>query len=346
MCPACGARNNSDQPLCWQCRAQLHPEAPAGHVTPPPRQKTRKRPAPDARFLEQGLIFTALGATLLAIGLSIQMLRAVQASDLQPAATMEAAIYFYLPATRLLAGALLLAAWPAILHLAAKMLRLRFRRPSYFLTILGAFLASLAYCLSFLPWPAGLIALVAPQLFALGFFFYGLRLSIKRGLSFWLLQGAMTCAVLAVAVWSIESAAAGQPLNPIREFPAIASNARLLPADARPIPAFDESGRSSTFIWRSSGSVWLDLRVNRAWIEVPADADTEKWILSLVWPANNKVFLEVNGDGPPIHSGLFRPLPDVEYTIDLQPSAGGIGGATIYSLLPVAIRAGSSAATP
>jgi hypothetical protein len=332
VCPSCGARNSSNSSRCWQCQAVLIADTPAVHVTPPRQKTSRLRPAFNAQALERRLTYVSLSVVVLAIVLSVQLLHGAQAAENTPATTLAHVYDHYLPATRVMAGAILVFLWPTILHGSARMLHLRFPCPGRFLTLLGVLLGGSAYCLTFLPWPGPALALLVPPVIALGLFLRILRLSPRRGIPFFLLQGALSFCVAATVIWALESTAAGRILNPVREIPVIYRTASEPPHE--PFQAND-GGILRQFSCPTSGSAWLDYRANRAQARVLLQDSAGNWTLSVHAGTTRAALVSTGSVDESARTELFTPLPDTVYLLRIEPTILRAESAVIESLLPL-----------
>lgn len=287
--------------------------------------------------MERRLVFMALGLMVVALALSIQLLRENTGALAAPAASLDAIYDHYLAATRIMTGALLVLGWPAVLHASARMLRLRFRRPGYFLTLAGILLGAMTYCLTFLPWPGLGAVLVLPGAAAFALFFFVLRLPLRRGIALWLVQGALALGLFTSTFWGIESLAAGHALNPAREAPAIYRFARFAALQEQQIAPDPRENAFPILVWPSTGSRWLDHRANLAQITVRAAGERAPWRIELRARGSAEPEVTAESAGASATTPVFNPRPDTGYTLSVaRPGAlNGDDIAKIHGLVPV-----------
>lgn len=280
--------------------------------------------------MERWLVWGALAATVAAFALSAQLAIRIESHPEGAVLGLDAVYREHLGGTRMILGAILVLAWPALLHLGARLLRLQFRRPGAFLTFLGILLGAFAYCLSFLPWPALAGALVLPPIVALALYMFVLRLTVRQACMLWLLQGTLTLAISAGAIWGLESAATGTALNPVRELPAIYEAARQAPGERTTVHLNRDTQRY-VLVWASSGSKWMDERANRvqAYVNIPAQAGA--WYATV--ETGGETVAESSGQGTPASTPVFVPRPDTGYRVRIQPTPERGTGAQVVSLL-------------
>lgn len=285
--------------------------------------------------LERQLVLATLACSVLTLVLTARLLQAMLPPSAMPARTVWEMYTHYLTSTRIITGAALVAGWPAILHFSARVLRLTFPRPGYFLTLAGILLGALTYGLSFLPWPPIAAVLVLPPLCALGLFIGVLRLPPRPAISFWLLQGALALGLACGTVWGLESLATQRLLNPLQELPAIcnvALNPVLGEQQLAPVPP---ELKFPVLRWSSSGSKWLDYRANRALIQVDLPADARDWTLSYSMSDSGEPTATIRNEDLPATIPTFAPQPDTNYRLVLEPVDLRGAPAVVYSLLPV-----------
>ena len=297
---------------------------------------TRRPRVSDNRLLERWLVSAALGSTALALALTVFLIYQSANEGDSPATSLTMLYARHMTATRSIVGVTLIAAWPVILPWCARLLRLQGGRPAHLLRYSGVALGALTYDLSFLPWPAAPAAVLAiPAVLALVLSFRVLRLGAASACAFWLCQGILVLAVTAAAIWILESVALGEPLNPVKELPAIARAARSPSPPEQHILANHRDRSFPPLRWLSSGSRWLDGRANRAQIAFEAPGGSGRWELRLTTAGDAEPLSVVRGESGTGLSPIFIPRTDVDYWLVLEPAEARGGSALIRSLLPV-----------
>ena len=255
---------------------------------------------------------------------------------LRPAQTLAEVYARYLASTRIITGAALVAGWPAILHLAARILRLQFPRPSRFLTLIGLLLGSLSYNITFLPASWIGAAAMLPPACALALFLYLLRLHVRPAIALWFVQGVLVSALAAACLWGLESLAVNQALNPVREVPAILRVARRPPPRGQPLVPRRQDHTFAPLRWPSSGSTWLDRRANRVRIEVALENTSQECLVRLTPWATAVAVAQLQTQDDLAVFPMFAPEPDADYRLTIDPVEARGGTAMVYGLLPLA----------
>jgi len=288
---------------------------------------------------ERQLIFSALGFLILAMILTLHLLQSTPPPNAPPAQTLEEVYARYLVSTRVIVGVAIVALWPLILHLSARLLRLKYPRPAYFLSLLGILLGAMAYCLTFLPGTLMVSAIILPSLGALGLLILVLRLAPRHAIAMWLLQGTCLIGFMSIAVWGLESLATGQLLDPRSELLPIYQIAKNpAPREQLILPKTSDN-TFPPIQWPSSGSVWLDNRANRARIEVNLASEIRTWSLVLAPAYSQEPIAVVRNGDLPATIPTFAPTPDAYYWLTLVASEESRVAAVVHSLLPVASAA-------
>ena len=315
--------------------------ADSQHVTPRPVRKSGRILLPGARKTERVLQIAALVATVAALLLTVNLLHQAIQPDARPAVSLPEVYGQYMVLTRAVTGIVLVIGWPLLLRFAARLLKLKFSRPTYFLTLLGILFGSATYAATFLPWPVLAAAPALPALLALAIIPWALRLGPRQFLGFWVLQGILALGLAAATVWGLESAATGRPLNPIRELPAIYRFAGTLAPAERSLWPVPPGPAFPVFSWPSMESYWLDNRANRAQIIVESsNRDAEKTIH--VFAGGIEQPRDLSGGDYPLSTPVFVPQTGTSYRVVVTPALADGDFAQIYSLIPFS-RAGPPA---
>ncbi len=335
VCHDCGARNNGGQTACWQCRAPLARALQANLHTAPSSSHSRTAPRPSSRVEERFLLLATLLVTVTAIGLSVWLLRQSLNPARLPARSLGQLFSGHLVTTRIALGMLLIAGWPLVLQGAAAMLKLRFKRPGHFLSVIGVLVGGSTYALSFIPGIGPAAALVVPPILSVVLFRHILRLRFGASTGLCVVQYLAMALVLAIATWGLESIATRRLLNPARELPAILVFANQPANVARQVLPLPNSSAFAPFRWRTSGSDWLDHRANQMLVEVSNSDRPGTWNISLRAEGAEAPLDSVREGNSPWRSARTTPLPGVNYHLSIDSGIVPGDVVQIFSLLPI-----------
>lgn len=334
VCHACGARNNGGQTACWQCRAPLARALQANLHTTPSSSHSRTPHRPSSRVEERFLLAATLLVTLTALGLSVWLLQQSLNPARLPARSLGQLFSGHLVTTRIALGMLLIAGWPLVLQAAASMLKLRFKRPGHFLSVIGVLVGGSTYALSFIPGIGLAVALVVPPILSVLLFHRILRMRLGASTGLCVAQYLAMAFVLAIATWGLESIATRRPLNPARELPAILFFANQPANVARQVLPLPSSNAFAPFRWRTSGSDWLDHRANQMLVEVSNSDRADTWTISLRAEGTVAPVDSVQDGNSPWRSARINPLPGVNYHLSIDSGIVPGDVVQIFSLLP------------
>lgn len=335
MCPTCGARNNTDQTQCWQCRAALQVQEASIHVTPRPMHRSADQAGLDPRRSERILIAASLITMIVALALTLRLVQLAIHPHSLPASSLRDVFDQYLVPTRVITGVVVILGWPLALHLTARLMRLSFPRPSYFLTLLGVLIGGIAYNTTFLPWPALATAPLVPAVVSLALIPWFLSIAWKRGIILWAIHGTLMAGITAGCVWGLESAASGQMLNPLTELPIIYQFGHQEPTKPQKLWPNPSRPALPTFSWPATGSTWLDHRANRVKISVQNNERTDNWTVELVVDGVKVQEQPSKYYSNPWHSPHFVPQTDAVYRIIIGPEMRPGDTADVRGLLPL-----------
>jgi hypothetical protein len=334
VCHACGARNNGGQTACWQCRAPLAKALQANLHTAPSSSHSRTAPLTSSRVEERFLLLATLLVTVTAIGLSVWLLQQSLSPARLPARSLGQLFSGHLVTTRIALGMLLIAGWPLVLQGAAAVLRLRFKRPGHFLSVIGVLVGGSTYALSFIPEIGLAVALVLPPIVSVLLFHRILRLRLGASTGLCVVQFLTMALVITIATWGLESVATGRLLNPARELPAILFFANQPANVARQVLPLPNSNAFAPFRWRTSGSDWLDHRANQMLVEVSNSDRADTWNISLRAEGAEAPVDSVQDGNSPWRSTPLNPSPGVYYRISIDSKIAPGDVVQIFSLLP------------
>lgn len=263
------------------------------------------------------------------------MLQQALTPETPPAVSLGQVFERNLFTTRIVVGVLLILGWPGVLHGAAGALGLRFKRPNRFLTLLAVLLGGLMYVLTFLPGPGAAAALAVPIVVAPGLFRGLLRMSWGHAARLCAVQIVALGAMLALAVWGLESIAARSPLNPLRELPVIYRLARQPAAGIQQVLPTSHGSAFPPLRWAASGSQWLDRRANQAQVEAINPERADGWEITLRGVGEEGAVGRARHGSNPWRSARFTPEPELPYSITID--SGVLQGDLIrvHSLLPL-----------
>ncbi len=324
-CPKCGEKNSADFKKCWRCSAPLM-QGP-DFLDDVIKKAERTEPAQVPWPIMAGLVL----AGLFAVGVYFTLRGMARVSEAQtgngPPADVFEALDQTLLWTRVLLGAVLLVAWPFVWRFAAYVANTGNRIYDETIYQAGAFLALSTFALLWLPWKWIIAAAIAPALLSALIAFAALKLPPRLAAKLWLTQ----LGIAAALVLAVVAARNGPGL--LLEAPKIADFAR----ENRAHQPFDATVRAPGALrvqWHSTGSTWLDQRINRARLTLQAP------------PTGPRVYLEATENGKRLSyeqiardehtSNLDALRTAVDYTFSI--TGGGPAEAdvtlTIDSLLP------------
>lgn len=308
----------------------------AGLHTPPTSRPSTARPAAPARFVERSLLVVTLLAILAALGLTAWTLRQALNTELPPASTLGQVFERNLLTTRVIVGLLLILGWPALLRGAVGLLKIRFERPDRFLTLLALLLGALMYVLGVLPGSAAAASLLVPSVLSLALFRRLLRLTWGQAARLWAVQNVSLAALVALALWGVESFATRSLLNPMRELPIIYRLAQRPAAPAQQILPASHGTAFPPLRWNASGSIWLDQRANQAQVEAINPGRVKDWEIAIHVPGRESHIDRTRHGSSPWRSARFTPEPDTTYVVTLGSEILAGDLLRVHSLLPMA----------
>jgi hypothetical protein len=306
-----------------------------GLHTPPASRSSTARPAASTRLVERGLVLAALLTTLASLGLTAWLLQRALNPDLTPAATLGQVFERSLVTTRVLLGIILIVGWPAMLHASVSLLKIRFQRPTRFLTLLAVLLGGLMYAFSFLPGSAAAASVLVPLALSPLLFHVLLRLAWGQTARLWAAQMAALGVLLSVALWGMESLATRSLLNPVRELPIIFRLAQRPPLQAQQVLPGSHGKAFPPLRWTSSGSRWLDLRANQAQVQAINPSRTTDWEVTLQAVGKDNPIDRTRHGSSPWRSSRFTPEPDVAYIVSFDSEVLPGDLIRVQSLLPM-----------
>ncbi|MCF6283722.1 MAG: hypothetical protein L3K26_00810 [Candidatus Hydrogenedentes bacterium] len=133
----------------------------------------------------------------------------------------------------------------------------------------------------------------------------------------------------------MESAQTGRVLNPLTESAALRAAVTAPHREKQSLSA-QKGALSPTFRWNPSGSAWLDIRANRAQIEIHGRHLIEREV-KLIDTASGNTILSGMISGTRWQSDIFIPVIGVAYKISVPDGFADGDNVRIRSLLPVEI---------
>ncbi len=268
LCPNCGAENGDEFDRCWKCHASLRePGAPDAFLPP----GTEPPLSPSSRKLPWNLVCMMAMAGCIGFGAYLTIiqyieLRAAIASKAVPATVQEVFATTLLPTRMILAG-ILLAAWPAALWFAAKLINARPSGQS--ITVSGLLMASAFYLVSWAH-PSELLVLYAVlQAAALVPIFLTMRQGAARSVVLWVIQAIVVSGVIVGAIAGLEGTVFVSEFRAIAGYAGAYDDAQRNGVDiGRAVMADVRLPIECTLRWDSTGSTWLDSRASQAAFEV------------------------------------------------------------------------------
>ncbi|NIA14784.1 MAG: tetratricopeptide repeat protein [Nitrospiraceae bacterium] len=260
VCPSCGAVNTEEFERCWKCHGIVSPGG-LSLSEPPPRQRESKgQPTidlSDAWHIFGGICAFSLYAIALLISLKIHS-SASGGNELDVSALLSAQFFN----TRLILGGVLLILWPLALWLAiiiGKTDGVLFST----LGVTGAFCAGVAFVATLLPLHLVVYALFLVMLLSLAPIVLTFQLRLGQAVLVW----GVHCFLVAVVVAVTFLAAEG--VDAVLQWPAVARYAREHASDTGLVTRSGVRLPLDVPIrWKSTGSSWLDARLDRVRIEV------------------------------------------------------------------------------
>lgn len=325
-CPYCGAQNSVEFDRCWQCHELLMalPSAPAA-----PRARTQTTDLRRAANILGALALVAVlayGAYLVIAALP----SAEPAPDIEVSPTIFGTLLPLLLQTRLVLGLVLLVAWPIVLFLAVRWVPSDQPNPGI-IALAGLFLGALAFGALWAPIQLaaalGVVLLLVSFLLMLSAF----GLSFRDTIVAWMIQAALVFGAGAVALVAVEGP------RPLIEAPAILRYTGEHDGAREPTYRFDAPpapvSARYTVQWKSSGSVWLDRKLNAAQFEVVHSVPGPALSFE-VKERGKAVFFEKFSGSP------FRARIDIEPAKPFEVNVRGVPeqfgqpvGVAVYSLL-------------
>lgn len=267
-CSTCGTWNTDEFERCWKCQAALmaqpEPEAPPSQATSTASQII----AHNDQQRRASLIGVAILIVFWLIGAYLTVRCHAQAGDLDNTAPMAVPARLFdasLLATRMVIGLALLIAFPFSLWLA--LMAIKYDVTSHSGTFVYSIaMAGLAYSVLWGPlWligPFG-VALVIASLLAIIVIF---KLPVLRAMA--------VCAIHLglVGVAALGAFAGAEGLDAVQEFPVLARFVGLhAPVVSKVSLAHVQLPHETTLSWQSTGSKWLDRKVNKIAGEVACE---------------------------------------------------------------------------
>lgn len=259
-CPACGVQNSAEFKRCWQCHSILTPT-----ITPAPAlvEKKEIKIDPFTLNLSVGLGIVALlsaGIYLSLRGLKFSQL--VESGQVAPSGLT----HFFMAeftTTHILIGLVCVVAWPLCLRLAFMLLHPEGATDNA-LNVLGLFLASSSFALSWIPglffflWPGvgAVLSLLAVIVL--------LKVSWKRGLGIWFIQGTLVFFVGLCSFLMLEGFGFLADIPVLAKYASEGDSTRGEGLRWGPLKV----PMTLSFQFSPSGSKWLDEHANRAAFEV------------------------------------------------------------------------------
>lgn len=251
LCPQCGAKNSPEFERCWQCHGVLDASSSAfGGGRPGGKTESA---------LPWGLVggLSTVGLLSFGVFMTLRHFYPPVSTGGEPLApyTLYALLVGEFEITRLVAGGLLLVFWPVAFRLAAALVGLEEVEWGPLL-LAGAFLASLAYAVSWTPAQYVAWAPAAPVLASLILTLAGFKLPLWRRLLVWAIQGT----VAALVTLTVLAAMHGFSL--VAGLPALA----LYGASGQAGSTLHYTGTAPAELrlkWAKTGSKWLDETASR-----------------------------------------------------------------------------------
>ncbi|MCH7958838.1 MAG: hypothetical protein IID08_01830 [Candidatus Hydrogenedentes bacterium] len=302
LCPECGTPNKAGLQRCWRCQATLLSVSRLESVHVVQVSSSAKR---DYQSLMYGIALVlslALGTYL-----TLRALFPTETSDEVDAVAIAAYDFLtvHLSATRIVIGVILLLGWPVALHSGVYLAGLQ-NVSAGRLNLLGAFFASIAYLLSWLPpaWlPLGAIVFVAGS-FAL--LVYAFRLRLRHVFLLWGVQGIIALLIPLTIFTAMHG------LSALVELPLIFREAQK---EARGTQ-FTTMGKTPLVVdlrWDRLDSEWLTHQATDLAFTVEAGPRAARLFVELLDEHTTHVFHEIDGNNARF---VFRPIePDHDYQV-------------------------------
>ncbi len=304
-CPECGTKNGPEFERCWQCHAELSPTAePDGTSAPLLRVEN------DSNYLPVlgGIAVVAL----LTLGLYLTLLHFLDASTTLLSLdrfSLHSALSERLRPMQVVAGVVLLAAWPIAVHIGTALLAEEVEIPMGRIIVAGLLPASLTYALSWLLPEHLWVPLLGGLATALALSLWGLGLRPKIAVGVWTAQFVLIAMAMATV------AAAMQGFSFLTQWPTVYE----VGLDARGRERATISGQTPATMsveWSGSGSSWLDA-AGPFGIQIESGALSQEIYVSLNDAQGATAFFRVLPSGTSVDA-MQEIVPGERYTLEVS----------------------------
>lgn len=333
VCTHCGAQNGEEEERCWQCRAMLpqHIALKVGNGETPQEEATAYPLREDLNLI-YGLVIVALIST----GIYLSLILLLNMGNISQGETFQNLWELYrsnLAISRVVMGLVIVLLWPLTLLLIVRLIQ----PPDCALSterilFTGLLTALTAFLCTWLPGSAILLSMAAPATLSLLFITLLYGLGLPRALGVWLLHTALAGVIAVSAFFLSESVQLGRFFNPFREMSAVIqylqevetprANSHDLEDDILPV--------RQKLYWESTGSAWLDTRVNLVKFNLSTNIISRDLKFELRDSSGTQVFEFIRGLQ---WSDLVTVTPGETYTIIAGGTRGNQVNIVVTSIL-------------
>jgi len=339
ICTHCGAQNNDAQARCWQCHANLPSISKLNNPLDEPDQiEDNSYPAKE----DLNLIWGLLVVSLISTGIYLSLILLLNMGNISQGETFQNFWELYrsnLAITRVVTGVVAILIWPIVLLLVARLIQPKGCKLSTERVLFtGLVFGLMAFLCTWLPGKTILLSVAAPATLSLLIiaFFYGLGLA--RTLVVWSVHLVIVGAIVVTTFFTSESILLGRTFNPFRELSAIASflqtapdlRARSWPLEGEILPLRQK------ILWNSTGSEWLDARINLVKINLSTNIISRDLKFELRDSSGTQLFEFIRGLQ---WTHLHTVVPGETYTVISDGTPGNginitVTGMLIHTFLP------------
>lgn len=339
ICTHCGAQNNDDQIRCWQCHANLPSSSINNNLHEEPDQiEDTSYPAKE----DLNLIWGLLVVSLISTGIYLSLILLLNMGNISHGETFLNFWELYrsnLAVTRVVTGVVTIIVWPIVLLLVARLIQpagcdLSTERVLFTGLIFGL----IAFLCTWLPGKAILLSIAAPATISLLIIALLYGLGLARTLVVWAGHMAVVGIIIVTTFFTSESVLLGRVFNPFRELSAISSFLQTAPelrAQSWPLDG-DVLPLRQKIVWNSTGSEWLDARINHVKINLSTNIISRDLKFELRDNSGTQLFEFIRGLQ---WTHLYSVIPGETYTVIADGTPGNeinvsVTGMLIPTFLP------------
>ena len=332
-CSKCGAQNSEEFGDCWRCGQPL-PHA-RGLGQPILFDMTEQSLFIESKLLGRLGSIATLGLLLYALFLGIRLV--MKYNEGAAPITSLAQLYDYeLVPSRIAAGLLMMLAWPIVLRLTIKLLRISSRPKAIHTYIGGILLGALALVIMLMPMPAPLLVPGNAILLFMALVVSVIAMQFRMGkaLLVWAIHFTVMFLLGMGAFWTTEMYRYGAALNPVAEMNALWEFSYGIEDTTKRLPTLLTPIRDE-IEWHSSGSVWLDKKAENIVINLRLEEVKPGLRFQIYEDGKLKLHEELGEDQN--HQFLYAVSPGTKYEFAVSGAENFIAQVIVQSLLPFEI---------